>query len=1146
MEFVRKSTSPAPSETTAPRISSVRPANQRLLQPKLEVGRSDDPFEREADAVADQVVNVIQRLATDDTGIRIATASSRIQRATNAADSSAGPLDSSTERSIQASRGGGTAFDGPIRRSMESAFDADFSGVRLHTGGESKTLNNRIQAKAFTVGQDIYFRDGAPSTTKDDQHLLAHELTHTIQQTGRAARVGRRADLAMPTTTSEPRVQRMPVRVLGKTAEPVVQRVGEARAAYAELDKLVGTAKQHRTAAEKPGVDLVALEDLKKKIVAIGEEADRQITRSATDKNKADVSNFGGGKLNNFRAQITAAHDSIHSAAVAGNSSATSIENTVIAIRNGITGHANAAQNEVQGAVGALATTSARTTEGAARVRAAKAARTHATAVDGMIDSFDATSAEAISDVTEWTKATVGVHLVESLAQRLRPQLDDAIARTKRILALLATDAHALATMAERLIAAQKTALAAGKTEKAKQEEAATATGLAEAAQLELERAQAHALHCQTEAEHATKLADEAVDIADEADSVAKQATDSSTSATGAAGSLTRGIAFYEKHRAYAPSTFADETIDKRKQEASDAEQLAEKKRSERDTAVGVAEEKRAASKPLVKDASDAAEANSTAKSTLAGANKDRDSKAGLKDQADQASATATLDKQAAMSSGQVIKGESTALLGTHTLFAAMPDATQRAEVRILFGDAVVGKLLDGGVKGALLVAGATSIKAMLDNGWSVENTAALISSLQTLLVTAPLLADFAKLPATITAARAAELLACVGDKLPWFSANALASADRLMTHGWPATDIKAMLTSAEKSAKLVEPYVNKFTAVIIDVNLSLVNADKFLKASLPAAFLIDNALSSVKKLLLVPWDADKVVDLVTAAHAIPKPTKAQFEKFCTLVADNAVSADHAIKIMQSADCTGEFLVDIAFVAMSTALTDAWTVEQLKPLVKAAATVALTKVQIDRFYTLVKDNAFTAANALKCLTAPNVVGWTNVMNQIDLFIADGNTGTPVATGAGHHGTTSHGQGPQRINIDVTNERVVHFAQGHTYAHYQFTSANIFRGGGNQPSSMWPGGTDAAALAASALAAIQSGGVRDQANVAKAGNGNGVGDGYFHQVGHAGFNAGVKFNTNSNRASMTQYFPDGNSVSQHIMNAIGLLFNGAVA
>ena len=70
---------------------------------------------------------------------------------------------------------------------MEQAFGADFSGVKVHTDGQSDQLNQSIQARAFTTGQDIFFRQGQYDPgSKGGQELLAHELTHVVQQNGGA------------------------------------------------------------------------------------------------------------------------------------------------------------------------------------------------------------------------------------------------------------------------------------------------------------------------------------------------------------------------------------------------------------------------------------------------------------------------------------------------------------------------------------------------------------------------------------------------------------------------------------------------------------------------------------------------------------------------------------------------------------------------------------------------------------------------------------------------------------------------------------------------------------------------------------------------------------------------------------------------
>jgi hypothetical protein len=94
-----------------------------------------------------------------------------------------GEVDSSVAQEIQSSRGGGRPMDDQVRGSMEQGFGADFSGVRIHTGGRADALNRSLNARAFTVGSDVFFRHGEynPGNSGGKQ-LLAHELTHTIQQ----------------------------------------------------------------------------------------------------------------------------------------------------------------------------------------------------------------------------------------------------------------------------------------------------------------------------------------------------------------------------------------------------------------------------------------------------------------------------------------------------------------------------------------------------------------------------------------------------------------------------------------------------------------------------------------------------------------------------------------------------------------------------------------------------------------------------------------------------------------------------------------------------------------------------------------------------------------------------------------------------
>lgn len=178
------------------------------VQAKLEVGAASDAYEVEADRTADLVVRALAapeqlwagtdgrsrirrsesttsdgRSANDDSVTRIRE-SGRVQRDATEVGADGGPVDDDTALRIRSTTGG-SPLDGDVRRTMEGAFGTDFGAVRVHTGPEASDLNGRIQARAFTTGSDVFFRDGMPDASRPDgQRLIAHELTHVVQQQG--------------------------------------------------------------------------------------------------------------------------------------------------------------------------------------------------------------------------------------------------------------------------------------------------------------------------------------------------------------------------------------------------------------------------------------------------------------------------------------------------------------------------------------------------------------------------------------------------------------------------------------------------------------------------------------------------------------------------------------------------------------------------------------------------------------------------------------------------------------------------------------------------------------------------------------------------------------------------------------------------
>ena len=110
-----------------------------------------------------------------------------VQQVVALARQTAGQTETTAEldTAIQRARGGGQPLDTGARTRMESAFGANFSGVRIHTNAAADALNQSLQAHAFTTGQDIFFRQGGYSPgSSSGRELLAHELAHVVQQRG--------------------------------------------------------------------------------------------------------------------------------------------------------------------------------------------------------------------------------------------------------------------------------------------------------------------------------------------------------------------------------------------------------------------------------------------------------------------------------------------------------------------------------------------------------------------------------------------------------------------------------------------------------------------------------------------------------------------------------------------------------------------------------------------------------------------------------------------------------------------------------------------------------------------------------------------------------------------------------------------------
>jgi hypothetical protein len=188
-----------PTAKAAPAPPSIlHRSESSRAQTSLRVSAPSDPSEQEATATARRVVT----MSAPGPSVSLRPSTTVISR--READGATG-ASSNVGSQIQASMSGGSPLPNTVRQFMEPRFKADFSAVRIHAGEKAATLNRKLNAHAFATGKHIFFaRDRFRPETNEGKELIAHELTHTIQQ---RAVVQRAADVPV-TQRTEPQVQR--------------------------------------------------------------------------------------------------------------------------------------------------------------------------------------------------------------------------------------------------------------------------------------------------------------------------------------------------------------------------------------------------------------------------------------------------------------------------------------------------------------------------------------------------------------------------------------------------------------------------------------------------------------------------------------------------------------------------------------------------------------------------------------------------------------------------------------------------------------------------------------------------------------------------------------------------------------------------
>ncbi len=186
-----------PCSSTPPHDGAEKPWAASGSHSKLEVGESDDPLEREADRIADQVMR------SPDPGSHFTPTQPRISAKCGSCEeeeqeeadqkllttpSTQGTAPSEAPVIVdEVLRSSGRPLESGVREFMEARLGRELGDVRIHTDGLASQSTEAVSARAYTVGRNVAFRRGeyAPHTT-GGRRLLAHELAHVLQQQGQA------------------------------------------------------------------------------------------------------------------------------------------------------------------------------------------------------------------------------------------------------------------------------------------------------------------------------------------------------------------------------------------------------------------------------------------------------------------------------------------------------------------------------------------------------------------------------------------------------------------------------------------------------------------------------------------------------------------------------------------------------------------------------------------------------------------------------------------------------------------------------------------------------------------------------------------------------------------------------------------------
>ena len=235
---------PEEEQEIAPKLEStisIIQRNEDGEEREVEVDRAAEPF---ASRLSPAAAHRIQSLSI---GRMISRRSCSLFHSDVVQRAGRGPPshEAGFESQLTQTRGTGQELPAETRSFMENRFQSDFSGVRVHTGGTAQSLSKSIHAQAFTHGGDIYFNSGKfDPDSSSGRTLLAHELTHTIQQ-GASPRLSSSLSRSPAVTTSGPVASRQILQ--RQTVPQLASAVGRAKAEEGKVNASLPGADSYRT-----------------------------------------------------------------------------------------------------------------------------------------------------------------------------------------------------------------------------------------------------------------------------------------------------------------------------------------------------------------------------------------------------------------------------------------------------------------------------------------------------------------------------------------------------------------------------------------------------------------------------------------------------------------------------------------------------------------------------------------------------------------------------------------------------------------------------------------------------------------------------------------------------------------------------------